>query len=237
MNRRASPKKAARLLAPEHFALRDGVSFCECADRLIFLDVERDRYFALSSAAEFAFRQVYRERELDGASQMAVEQLAKSGVLAPAAKYTKLQPCPAPPVARTSLTPNKDQFSSGALVHAMARLALSSAESKLMPLRSRIAQLRRRKSAITPSYTESRGTLAQIASVFRFSGLVITPHDRCLPRSIALAHTLLDRRIAPTFVFGVRLQPFGAHCWVQVGDCLLNESIDEVRNFTPILVV
>jgi len=38
-------------------------------------------------------------------------------------------------------------------------------------------------------------------------------------------------------VFGVKLNPFSAHCWVQAGDIVLNDAIDHVTIHTPILVV
>ena len=36
---------------------------------------------------------------------------------------------------------------------------------------------------------------------------------------------------------GVKLRPFQAHCWVQVGDAIVTDRLDVVRNFTPIRVV
>jgi len=35
----------------------------------------------------------------------------------------------------------------------------------------------------------------------------------------------------------VRTGPFGAHAWVQVGDAIVNDSVDNVRDFTPIRLV
>jgi len=33
------------------------------------------------------------------------------------------------------------------------------------------------------------------------------------------------------------VRPFQAHCWVQFEDHVLNDHLDNVRNFTPILIV
>jgi hypothetical protein len=38
-------------------------------------------------------------------------------------------------------------------------------------------------------------------------------------------------------VIAVRTGPFAAHCWLQTDLFLINESLDEARNFTPILVI
>ena len=39
------------------------------------------------------------------------------------------------------------------------------------------------------------------------------------------------------FVIGVSLHPFAAHSWVQWGTVLVNDQLDAVRHFTPILVL
>ena len=38
-------------------------------------------------------------------------------------------------------------------------------------------------------------------------------------------------------VIGVRTSPFGAHSWAQHEDEVLNDSVEEVLRFTPILIV
>ncbi len=59
----------------------------------------------------------------------------------------------------------------------------------------------------------------------------------CLYDGLALIEFLARRQLFPAWVFGVQAQPFGAHCWVQQGDVLLNESTEYAGQFTPILSV
>lgn len=59
----------------------------------------------------------------------------------------------------------------------------------------------------------------------------------CLYDGLALVEFLATRNLFPDWVFAVQAQPFGAHCWVQVGDVLLNESLEYAGQFTPIMVV
>jgi hypothetical protein len=35
----------------------------------------------------------------------------------------------------------------------------------------------------------------------------------------------------------VKLEPFGAHCWIQDDDTVLNDTVEVVRQYTPVLVV
>jgi hypothetical protein len=38
-------------------------------------------------------------------------------------------------------------------------------------------------------------------------------------------------------VLGVRMNPFSAHAWAQFGSIVLTDSLEQVREFTPILAV
>jgi hypothetical protein len=35
----------------------------------------------------------------------------------------------------------------------------------------------------------------------------------------------------------VKASPFGAHCWLQEGDLILNDSVERVGAYTPIMIV
>lgn len=85
---------------------------------------------------------------------------------------------------------------------------------------------------------ESRGEEgASIIRAFEHAKLIRTAADRCLPRSIALSLCLARRRIAAHVVLGVKLAPFAAHCWVQCSGEVLNDSLEEVQRYSPILVL
>jgi hypothetical protein len=65
-------------------------------------------------------------------------------------------------------------------------------------------------------------------------------HNRqflCLFDSLALLNFLARYEIFPTWVFGVQSEPFAAHCWVQHNDILLNDTLDGVSAYTPLLAV
>jgi hypothetical protein len=59
----------------------------------------------------------------------------------------------------------------------------------------------------------------------------------CLFDSLALIHFLARFDVYPDWVFGVNADPFEAHCWVQAGNVVLNDTVARVSGFTPIMVV
>lgn len=71
----------------------------------------------------------------------------------------------------------------------------------------------------------------------RMRPFVISSQDRCLHDSLTLLHFLATERLYPRWVIGVRTRPFAAHSWVQAEHLVLNDLHENVRAYTPILVV
>jgi hypothetical protein len=59
----------------------------------------------------------------------------------------------------------------------------------------------------------------------------------CLFDSLALLNFLLMHRISASWVFGVQAEPFAAHCWLQVGSTVLNDTVDNTSMYKPVMVV
>lgn len=59
----------------------------------------------------------------------------------------------------------------------------------------------------------------------------------CLYDALALVEFLACAHIFPLWVFAVQAQPFGAHCWVQSEQLLLNEGSEYAGQFTPIMAI
>ena len=59
----------------------------------------------------------------------------------------------------------------------------------------------------------------------------------CLFDSLALVEFLARHNTFPTWVFAVRTDPWGAHCWVQEGDTLFNDGTDDVAEYLPIMTI
>jgi hypothetical protein len=81
------------------------------------------------------------------------------------------------------------------------------------------------------------GDLLSLVSLFAKLRLwFYTAHDQCLLDSLVLTSVLRSYRLHSKMHIGVSLMPFSAHAWVQLGPCVLDDSVDHVRDYTPILV-
>jgi hypothetical protein len=84
-------------------------------------------------------------------------------------------------------------------------------------------------------------TLSQslIRSALVFERLLVWApfQGQCVFRAAMLRRFLARRGLDADWVFGVRTWPFAAHCWLQVGDIVINDRIDHVAGYVPVMVI
>ena len=116
-----------------------------------------------------------------------------------------------------------------------AQLAL-----KLRPIQAIVESVRGRKArqpAAAPRPADPARLRALVAVFARLRPLFYTLRAACLLDSLTLLNFLDADGIHADWVFGVKTEPFDAHCWVQLGEVLLNDVPDRVRQYSPILIV
>jgi hypothetical protein len=59
----------------------------------------------------------------------------------------------------------------------------------------------------------------------------------CLFDSLALLEFFYQFGFTPMLVFGVQAEPFEAHCWIQHGRTVINDTVVRAQAFTPIMAV
>lgn len=196
-------------------------AWCKVADRIIFLDIAKDRFFCLC----------------DDRNRAMVAELESGN------KAFWFQPeCfPRPAVWCNPETnwhgAGAGQFRLSEVARALwlqrrveARLASTSFEKMLGSLKATLGAQHDRIEQI------SKAAEACIHG-FEHAQLIRTAADRCLPRSIALALGLAARGCRTQLFIGVKTSPFGAHCWLQHGSDVLSDSVEEVRRYQPILIL
>lgn len=219
------------------YRLCDQVSFCVTGGRAVFLDARRDRYFCLGSAAEFAFRDLLDQEPVGGKG---LDDLIRSGLVEGAEDSGS----PIHPVSVSS--PSQSLLEQSSVVANLGASAVIEAACDLVRARSRLKrrafatlldQLRARRHHLQAAPTSLSGALASLAASYNAARRMVPVKPVCLPDSLALLDFLARRQLSADLVFGVKLNPFAAHCWVQAGDVALNEASDHVTLYTPILVV
>lgn len=213
------------------WALAPGIGYCEAGGELVFLDLARDRYFALRGADRAAFE---RLREGEANDSEAMTALIGRGFLKYAAGGAALDPATIA-VPGTDLSASNEGFSLAAGLAATRALYWARRAMRPAHIAATIANMARTKQALGD--TEKEEDIRAIASRYAASRWVAPISPRCLVDALALDHILLRCRLRAILVFGVRTNPFAAHSWLQTCSAVLTGTVAEARNFTPILVV
>ncbi|WP_442802151.1 lasso peptide biosynthesis B2 protein [Sphingobium sp. CR2-8] len=97
---------------------------------------------------------------------------------------------------------------------------------------------RLREATPLPAVSGSSATgIRRLCAAYEASRRYYLPVDHCLIRALALYRHAQQRGHDARLVFGVQLHPFSAHSWVEQDDLILDDRVDHVRRFKPILVL
>lgn len=218
------------------FNLRPGLSYCLIDGRPIFLDTERDRYFRLAEPLEDAFLAL-----LAGANDHAFTQtLFDSAILVPGPHITHCdRDMPRPTHSVIELTGGCASAKPAAMLLVLAIVWGTRRRLRKYALGAvleGVAQEREAVRRLTPLSVDE-AQLIEAAAGFARSRRWIPFEPSCLLDSLALTRYLAKRGIAGRIVFGVTDSPFAAHCWVQVGELVLNDTVGNTMAYMPIRVV
>lgn len=216
------------------YALRENLHFSDLGQHIIFLDVSSGRYFTIPSTWNRAFRTIVRE-ENGSINLREVQRLRDARLIEPSEKAAEesLRAVPIMPI--RSLLDERPQRASSYLT---ARVAWSQWQA-CRDLRHHGMHCLAKEVAASPVKACEPLRAGEIANrlgwAFAQSAFIMTGADQCLVRSLALARLLRRRNIAASLVLGVTASPFSAHAWVQRGDLLLNDRVERIRTFSPIV--
>lgn len=220
-------------------ALREDVACCVANKRVALMDLRTERYYCLPERADAAFQDLIRCPDVPSELAMGpLKFLFERGLLI--GSGAPVHPIRGPIVPEVNQGIDLSGTTPRALMvcEALISQGCTWTTFKTRSLLSQINRLRRRKGRSRVSTPSNRfSELSRALSSFHFTKRLISNQDQCLRRSVALVDFLARRRIYPDLVIGVRLAPFSFHAWVQTGDTVLNDEVDTVRPYTPILVV
>ena len=211
--------------------LRDGLSFCRVGEQFVFLDISHGRYFALSGANNAAFADWLAGHKVQSDAQ---NQLLASGILIRSEAAEELNQGVNIDIPEMCLS-HSAVAEMAITLRAVVELTRAKASVKHDTLPDIIAALRLQPS---PTFAVAAFRAAErVSAALQRAGRIISTRDACLAKSISAMRMLSGRDSSAKMLFGVRLHPFIAHCWVQNEYGLITDHFDHVESFTPILVI
>lgn len=224
------------------YQLREDLTYCQIGDDMIFLDITNDHYFQPSGAITRALKCFFATGLC---SNEDMSRLTDCDILVEANEATKsITPPPAIRPTRSAL--EIDRLSSAPTMLDLAETSWIVASTR-RHLRTRriklvlddLVSLRIKRLRALGHDMDSATELAILRASMTFyrARRYVPIEPSCLLDSIALVRFLSRRRLPANIVFGVMLNPFAAHCWVQAESTALNETVSDANAYTPIKVV
>lgn len=221
------------------YRLNEDVSFCAFDEGLVFLDIERDQYFRLPHRLEAAFA-AYVHGETCSEADLA--PLVERRILIPtgaAGSRDRAPTLPRPTRSILEMQASHGKGSIGLLLEVLATVAHAQWQLRRHSLKKVLsATLRYRQCRVRPVEETAANlphqALKDAANAFSRVRLYVPIEPVCLLDSLAVTRFLARRRLPSNIVFGITADPFSAHCWVQAGDLVLNDTVGHATGYMPI---
>lgn len=215
-------------------ALRPGLTFCRLEENFIFLDREADRYFSVSGSLACCL-QAALNIPADEPSVHEIEILRKANLIVdgdgpPLAVFEH-------EAAHTSILgfTRDTRFKPVAMAGVLCRLTKMQRRLRKRGLPQMLREVEAWK--VRGSDLVDNENLRELAHLYDQSRLLYLPADHCLVRALTYYSHAASIGYRVRLVFGVQLHPFSAHCWIEHGDLILDDSVEHVARFKPILVL
>jgi hypothetical protein len=224
------------------YQIRPDLSFCEIDSHLTFLDTGSDRYFRLSDNLERCF---IAHLGGDECSQNDIHRLVDRGLLVegePDCEAASSLMIEKPLRSAIESTTGGSTTPVGVLLEVVGITCVAQMRLKTLRLKQILSALtayRQRKASRAPSKPDDayEQQMASAATAFLRARPYVPIRTCCLVDSLAMVHFLAKHGMAANLVFGVSGAPFSAHCWVQAGPLVLNDTLGNTHAHTPIRVV
>lgn len=225
------------------FELPPDVHMCEIGGTILFLDIRGNRYVRLTDVqSEWLFEVIAANQPeaISGDARRLCSRLVERALLKPGNGAGR----PLAPLQHTppksslfdlSLTSSASMASVGRMAAAIADCWWTFRHRQLLPA---VRATRQWKSGLPDTAPEDpEPVYASICAFRAIAPYFFTSRDQCLFRSLALAKFLSLEGSRCDWIFGVRLDPFEAHCWIERDGVALNEYTDKAREYRAILCV
>lgn len=219
------------------------VHFCYRGDAVVFLDLAKDDYTFVGAEGAAALRclSALDPGTTSPAHRAALNELLEGGLLTTERSAGRA-------VAPTTMTQATEPLlDHGALASARASAshlwnffaACTVADARLRwgRLHRTIARVQQRKTKHEAAAPIDIDRARELVAIFARLRALFPRRYLCLYDSLALIEFLARYEIFPAWIFAVRLEPWGAHCWVQQAGYIFNEELEEAAGYTPVMVI
>lgn len=244
------------LMSASYF-LSPHVHVCVAGKQVVLLDLERDKYLSMATASPIgrwvrgwpappadstaAAEDATSPGGSEADNRLLVKMIEQGLLVTDASIGKEASPVVAEPPEYGMVEYDLNSRPSTTLEHLWrVCTAYTTAKWSLRrrPIKEVVQAARVRKEQGAPGRGLDPETVRPLVTAFVYlRPLFFTSKEACLLDSLTLVNFLAGYGVFPEWVFGVKTDPFYAHCWVQQGGFVFNDTPDYIRGFSPILVV
>lgn len=220
------------------------VHCCQRGDAFVFLDLAQDEYTLIMGEAAAALSEFMANAGSTPLTPQRVEslqELIRAGLLTTDSQTGK--PFSATPgaVAIQPLldveTPPRPTVKLSHVYNFAVACTTAAVRLRWSRIQNTVSAVAMRKARHASRQRVDLDEARRLAAIFhRLRGL-FPANYLCLFDSLALVEFLARYDVFPEWVFGVKLEPWAAHCWIQHQQFTFNESVEEATDYTPIMVI
>jgi hypothetical protein len=225
----------------KRYFLSTNVHCCSRGGAFVFIDLNADEYLLVTGDGAQLLEALCAQAppETIATAQEKIDELVRSGLITDDPRHGRAFETTRIELAVEALTegqPSTPSFGSKQVLNFIVACVSATLRLRHGSLLSTVRSVARRK-ALRGDHAFDVSRARELTLVFSRLRRLFPANYLCLFDSMALIEFLARHDIYPTWVFGVKLEPWAAHCWVQHAGILLNEDLEEAASYTPILVV
>ncbi len=252
-----APHREAPAIASHYWLAKHG-HLCVARGHVVLLDLKRDKYLTVASPEELAHWVVGWPVAADApggesgipaghdgaahpSAPVSLSKLVRDGLLTSdpacgksAGPTTIPRPCSALVHFQFGVRPRMKLRHANAVGRAWLTARIAHRRLSMQRLVERV-QERKARAAHRPWDAQQARDL--VTAFLWLRPLFYSSREACLLDSLVLLELLAHHNLFPTWVFGVKLAPFSAHCWIQEDGIVLNDTPEHAASYTPILDV
>lgn len=231
------------------YYLRKNVFCCLANGHLVFLDLDTDKYLCLDQERSKIYPNLWtdklhqspdrsRDDELNTITQALIEQCL---ITQNPKEGASLCPPSLPQATETLATFNNTDMHANIRHRHIFRFikaaSIAAYRLRFQSLKHVVQQVKVRRSRyekVLPEYDDAQARI--LVNSFTALRPLLPSKGQCLFDALALIEFLASYRLFPHWVFGVRMAPFTAHCWVQNENIVYTDPLDHIASLTPIMV-
>lgn len=236
--------KATRSTERPAYYISDHVHWGLVDDCVVFLDVRHDKYRCLAEGHSATFRAMMNGGYPVGGSSPTAAKLMR--VLEEGGLITRNpsrgRACSSPSIEKPTMSlfaitgqrllriaPHQTSRFFCAAISASAQLRFQSLERVIARMEAR--------HLVRDGRSLNMDSLSELTRTFRTLRPAYPRRYLCRFDSLALLNFLAAYELYPQWVYGVRLRPFSAHCWVQTGHFVVNDYVENVCLYAPVMSI